>query len=129
VFAVVADASGAIIARSSIQQYGVDGTWIPTVSSRVDKWSANFGLDAATNGRTLGIVHLWDPKNRFFADLDQILTDVETLIGLIQEFCTAEPDICALITAALYRQTGHVCGISQAWKRASSSTSSDQPGW
>ena len=59
VFAVVADASGAIIARSAIRQYGVDGTWIPgSVSNRTDNWTENFGPDVVARGHTLGIVHI-----------------------------------------------------------------------
>jgi hypothetical protein len=102
VFAVVGDASGAIIARSTIRQYGVDGLWVlGSVSSRTDNWTENFGETAAANGRTLGIVHIWDPKNSFFSDLAQVLQDAETIIGLIQSFCQTEPAICALISAAL----------------------------
>ena len=102
VFAIVADAGGAIIARSGIHQFGVDGLWIPgSISSRTDNWTETFSPQAAANGHTLGIVHIWDPKNRFFTDLAQVLRDVETVLDLLRQLCTAEPIICSVVTAAL----------------------------
>jgi hypothetical protein len=102
VFAVVADRNGNVLGRTAVRQFGVNGLWIPGgPSTRTDQWSENLGVAAAANGATLSIVHIWDPHNRLFSAIPQILNDVVTLIGIVEAFCKQEPVVCNAVATAL----------------------------
>jgi len=99
--AVVADESGRIIARSGLQQIGVDGTWIPfKESNRTVPWSEDFGPDVAARGRALYVAHFHAGRNRLIEDINEIFGAVATAAEFVARFCSQNPEICASVAAA-----------------------------
>jgi len=99
--AVVADESGRIIARSGLQQIGVDGTWIPfKESNRTVQWTEEFGPDVAARGRALYVAHFHAGRNRLVEDITSIFGVVVTVYEFVVQFCDQNPDICESVSAA-----------------------------
>ena len=99
--AVVADETGTILARSGLQQIGVDGTWIPfKESNRVVPWTEEFGPDAAARGRTLYIAHFHAGQNRLVEDINAVFGVVTQVADFVATFCRQNPAICSAIAAA-----------------------------
>jgi hypothetical protein len=99
--AVVADEFGSVIARSGLQQIGVDGTWIPfKESNRTVPWTEEFGPDAAARGRALYVAHFHAGRNRLVEDINAIFGTVTTVAEFVARFCAQNPTICSAVAAA-----------------------------
>jgi hypothetical protein len=98
---VVADESNNIIARTGLQQIGVDGRYVPfKESDRTVPWGDNFGADVAARGRAIYIAHFHAGRNRLIEDLNAIFGAVATVAEFIGKLCEADPDLCASVAAA-----------------------------
>ncbi|BCY09339.1 hypothetical protein [Actinoplanes sp. L3-i22] len=98
---LVADETGAIIARSGLQQIGVDGTWVPfKESNRTVGWGEDFGTDVANRGRALYVAHFHAGRNRLVEDLNEIFGAVADVAAFVENFCAKNPDLCAAVAAA-----------------------------
>jgi hypothetical protein len=98
---VVADESGNILARSGLQQIGVDGTWVPfKESNRTVGWTEEFGGDVAVKGRALYIAHFHAGKNRIAENVEAIFGAVKSVADFVANFCQQNPGICAAVASA-----------------------------
>jgi hypothetical protein len=98
---VVADESGRIIARSGLQQIGVDGTWVPfKESNRTVPWNEEFGADVAARARAMYVAHFHAGRNRLVEDLNAIFNVVTDVGEFVASFCSQNPAICSAVASA-----------------------------
>ena len=101
VLIVIADESNNIIARSGLQQIGVDGTLVPfKESNRFVTFTENFGTEVAARGQAIYIAHFHAGKNRLPEILNEIFNTVKSVADFVGSFCTQNPEICATVAKA-----------------------------
>ncbi len=98
---VITDDAQNVIARSEIQQIGVDGTWVPfKESNRTVTWSEDFGADVAARARGMYVGHIHAGRNRLIEDINELINIVTTLPEFVAQFCQKYPDLCSVIATA-----------------------------